>query len=144
MTDSVYTIKVETRFEAAHNLTAYYGEPEPIHGHSWCVEARLTSNNLDHEDISVDFVKIETKLKELSSRFDHNFFNIIAPFDKISPTSENIAIWFYNELNQPELLKGATLQDITVWEGPNNTLTYNPNAKINSEKSKLENSQQKS
>jgi len=122
----LYTVKVESRFEAAHNLREYYGEPEPIHGHSWRIEARLTTNQLDKEDIAIDFVKVEKALHALSGQFDHNYINNIPPFDKINPTSENIAKWFYDNLNKPELLNDATLKEVTLWEGPFNTLTYTP------------------
>ena len=124
---ATYTIKVESRFEAAHNLRSYYGKPEPIHGHSWRVEARIESGALDSEDISVDFVNVEKALHELSGRFDHNYINNIPPFDKVNPTSENIAKWFYDGLNQRELIgAGARLAEVTLWEGPFNTLTYKP------------------
>jgi len=125
-TPATYTIKVESRFEAAHNLREYYGTPEPIHGHSWRIEARIEAEKLDHEDISVDFVKIEKALHELASRFDHNYINQIPPFDTINPTSENIAKWFYDNLNHRELLANGRLKEVTLWEGPFNTLTYSP------------------
>ncbi|MBI4971726.1 MAG: 6-carboxytetrahydropterin synthase [Candidatus Omnitrophica bacterium] len=125
-----YTIKVESRFEAAHNLREYYGAPEPIHGHSWRVEARIECPKLDHEDISVDYVKVEKALHGLTAKFDHNYINQISPFDKVNPTSENIAKWFYDGLNRPDLLgSSARLKEITLWEGPFNTLTYSPAGK---------------
>ncbi|MBI4398949.1 MAG: 6-carboxytetrahydropterin synthase [Candidatus Omnitrophica bacterium] len=125
-TQATYTIKVESRFEAAHNLRQYYGAPEPVHGHSWRVEARMESSRLDAEDISVDFVKVEKALHALAAKFDHNYINNIPPFDTLNPTSENIAKWFYEGLNHPELLGGAHLVEVTLWEGPFNTLTYRP------------------
>lgn len=123
---ATYTIKVESRFEAAHNLREYYGKPEPLHGHSWRVEARIEARKLDHEDISVDYVKIEKALRDLTAQFDHKYINEIPPFDKINPTSENIAKWFYEGLNRPDLLNGGALSEITLWEGPFNALTYKP------------------
>ena len=124
---ATYIIKVEARFEAAHNLREYYGKPENIHGHSWRVEARVEAAKLDHEDISVDYVKLEKALQALALAFDHNYINNIPPFDKVNPTSENIAKWFYDGLNQRELIgAGAHLAEVTLWEGPFNTLTYKP------------------
>ena len=40
-----FTIRVEARFEAAHNLREYHGAPEPLHGHSWKVEAKFICQN---------------------------------------------------------------------------------------------------
>ena len=36
-----YRITVSARFDAAHNLIDYEGGPEPLHGHSYRVEAVL-------------------------------------------------------------------------------------------------------
>src|SRR3989344_3391984 len=95
-----FIIRVEARFEAAHNLREYKGSPEPLHGHSWKVEAKFKCKKLDHEDIGVDYVEVEKAIRELASRFDHKYINEVPPFDKLNPTSENIAKWFFEELNR--------------------------------------------
>ena len=121
---ATYIIKVEARFEAAHNLREYYGVPEKVHGHSWRIEARVESQKLDHEDISVDYVKVEKALHALAACFDHNYINEVAPFDKINPTSENVARWFFDQLNRPEIKQEAELSEVVVWEGPEAFVTY--------------------
>ena len=42
----MYRVTVTARFEAAHNLIDYEGGPEPLHGHSYRVEAALESEKL--------------------------------------------------------------------------------------------------
>jgi 6-pyruvoyltetrahydropterin/6-carboxytetrahydropterin synthase len=51
-----YRVTVTARFEAAHNLIDYEGGPEPLHGHSYRVEAVLESEKLQQHDLAVDFV----------------------------------------------------------------------------------------
>ena len=119
-----FIIRVEARFEAAHNLRQYKGAPEPLHGHSWKVEAKFKCAKLDHEDIGVDYVHVEKTIRKLASRFDHRYINEIPPFDKINPTSENMAKWFFKELNKPEIKEKSELLEVVVWEGPEAYVSY--------------------
>ena len=119
-----FIIRVEARFEAAHNLRQYRGAPEPLHGHSWKVEARFKCDRLDHEDIGVDYVQVEKAVRELAARFDHRYINDIPPFDRINPTSENIARWFFEELNRSEAGQRSKLLEVVVWEGPEAYVAY--------------------
>ena len=119
-----YIIRVEARFEAAHNLRQYKGKPEPLHGHSWKVEAKFKCKKLDHEDIGVDYVHVEKAIRQLAFRFDHKYINEIPPFDQINPTSENLARWFFGELNRSEIRQSAELSEVVVWEGPEAYVSY--------------------
>lgn len=119
-----YLLRVRTRFEAAHHLTSYRGRPEPVHGHSWQVEAALAAEALDEEGIAFDFVAVKRALDELAARFDHRDVNAVAPFDELSPTTERIAEWFHRQL--AERLPGAGLVEVTVWEGADASATYRP------------------
>lgn len=119
-----YVLRVAARFEAAHHLTSYKGAPEPNHGHSWRVEAVLAAPELDGEGMAFDFVEVKTALVELAARFDHGDVNAVPPFDRMSPTTERIAAWFYERLS--ERLPAAPLAEVTVWEGPDCSATYRP------------------
>ncbi len=113
-----YIIRVEARFESAHNLREYHGAPEPLHGHSWKVEAKFLCTKLDQEDMGVDYVHVEKAIRNLAMKLDHRYINDIPPFDKLNPTSENIAKWFYQELNKPEIRQASKLDEVILWEGP--------------------------
>jgi 6-pyruvoyltetrahydropterin/6-carboxytetrahydropterin synthase len=120
----VYTLRVGARFEAAHHLTSYKGVPEPAHGHSWRVEAVLRADRLDGEGMAFDFVEVQTVLRELAARFDHRDLNTVPPFDRQSPTTERVAAWFFEAL--AGRLPAAPLAEVTVWEGPDCSATYQP------------------
>ena len=119
-----YTLRVREGFEAAHHLTSYKGSPEPVHGHSWTVEAVLEAAELDDEGMGFDFVEARDALRELAGRFDHRHVNEVPPFDETSPTTERLARWFFDELSRR--LPGAGLSEVTVWEGPACSATYRP------------------
>jgi len=119
-----YTLRVLERFEAAHNLRSYRGEPEPVHGHSWRVEAVLEAEELDSEGMAFDFVEVKSTLGELAGRFHHRHVNEVPPFDEETPTTENMARWFCDELRRR--LPDAGVAAVTLWEGPHCSATYRP------------------
>jgi 6-pyruvoyltetrahydropterin/6-carboxytetrahydropterin synthase len=119
-----YTLRVIARFEAAHHLTSYKGAPEPVHGHSWRVEAVLETAELGPEGMAWDFVEVQGALRGLAARLDHRNINGISPFDVESPTTERIAAWFFSELSRQ--LPAAPLAAITLWEGPDCSATFSP------------------
>lgn len=119
-----YLLRVREGFEAAHHLTSYKGRPEPVHGHSWTVEAALAADELDDEGMAFDFVEVRDALRRLAARFDHRHVNEVPPFDAVSPTTERLARWFHDEL--AAALPEAGLVEVTVWEGPACSATYRP------------------
>ena len=127
-----YELLVRARFEAAHHLTAYRGAPEPVHGHSWRVEARIVSAELGPEGYAVDFVEIQGRLEALVARFRHGDINAVPPFDRSSPTAERLAEWFHRRARRPgstshRSVGGAAMarvSSVTVWEGPDCSATF--------------------
>jgi 6-pyruvoyltetrahydropterin/6-carboxytetrahydropterin synthase len=123
-----FTVRVEARFEAAHFLREYRGISEPLHGHSYKVEADLAAKGggVDSDAISVDFVSAKRKLEELAKKLDYGCINDVAPFDRINPSAENIAQWFARELAVAVAGENAVVRAVTIWEGPVNSVTYRP------------------
>ncbi len=117
-----YILRIRERFEAAHYLRSYRGSPEAVHGHSWQVEAVLRTDELDNEGMGFDFVAVKAVLGELASRFNHGDINATPPFDELSPTTEHLARWFFQEMKSR--LPEAGLSEVTVWEGPDCSATY--------------------
>ena len=123
-----FSVRVEARFEAAHYLREYRGISEPLHGHSYKVEADLAARGggLDDDAIAVDFVSAKRKLEALAKKLDYGCINDIAPFTDINPSAENIAEWFARELQLAVDDENATVTAVTVWEGPVNSVTFIP------------------
>jgi 6-pyruvoyltetrahydropterin/6-carboxytetrahydropterin synthase len=121
-----YTVRVEARFEAAHYLREYRGISEPLHGHSYKVEADLEGRGggVDADAIAVDFVSAKRKLEALAKKLDYGCINEIAPFTEVNPSAENIAEWFANELGAAVADEDAIVVAVTIWEGPVNSVTY--------------------
>ena len=123
-----YTERVEARFEAAHYLREYRGISEPLHGHSYKVEADLAARGggVDSDAIAVDFVSAKRKLEVLAKKLDYGCINDVAPFTEVNPSAENIAEWFARELQSAVDDENAVVTAVTIWEGPVNSVTYQP------------------
>ena len=122
----MYQISVEQHFDAAHFLRGYHGKCEALHGHRFRVVVKIESPRLDDIGIAYDFVEIKRYLAEILSRFDHTCLNDVPPFDKINPSSENIASTIYSEL-QPKLTEApVSLSCVEVWESPQTGVIYSP------------------
>ena len=119
-----YCIEVHAAFEAAHHLLSYRGGSEQVHGHSWRVSIEIAAAQLDAEGMAFDFVAARQTLLELAGRFDHRDINKVPPFDTLSPTTELLATWFCERMQ--ERLPAAEIRSATVWEGPNCSATYFP------------------
>jgi 6-pyruvoyltetrahydropterin/6-carboxytetrahydropterin synthase len=122
----VYSISVEQHFDAAHALRGYKGKCEALHGHRFRVVARIEANALDDIGLAYDFTELKAHLAEAIARFDHVNLNDVPPFDKINPSSENLAANIYNELTSRLSGDKISLTAVEVWESPQTGVSYSP------------------
>jgi 6-pyruvoyltetrahydropterin/6-carboxytetrahydropterin synthase len=122
----MYQISVEQHFDAAHFLRGYRGKCEALHGHRFRVVVKVESPALDDIGIAYDFAELKECLRSILCRFDHTCLNDVPPFDKINPSSENIASTIYSEL-QPRLAETpVSISCVEVWESPQTGISYTP------------------
>jgi 6-pyruvoyltetrahydropterin/6-carboxytetrahydropterin synthase len=121
-----FRVTVEARFEAAHFLIHYRGQPEPLHGHSYRVEAVLESEKLQQYDIAVDFVPVKKALESIARELDYRYINEHPDFSGRNTSAENLARWFAEKLSASGTLGWSSVAAVTVWEGPENSATYSP------------------
>lgn len=122
----MYTISVEQHFDAAHYLRGYQGKCEALHGHRFCVVARVEAAQLDDIGMAYDFTLLKQHLGEILGRFDHTCLNDVSPFDEINPSSENIAATIYQELRPKLAGTPVSIACIEVWESPQSGVSYRP------------------
>jgi 6-pyruvoyltetrahydropterin/6-carboxytetrahydropterin synthase len=121
-----YRVIVSSRFEAAHNLVDYDGGPEPLHGHSYRVEAALESKKLQRYDVAVDFVAARRALDAIAKELDYTYLNEHPAFSGRNTSAENLARHFAERLEASGALGWSRVVEVTVWEGPENRATYRP------------------
>ncbi len=121
----MYRISVEDHFDAAHYLRDYGGRCENLHGHRFKVVVTVEAKNLNSIGLAYDFTELKKHLKEVLSQFDHVCLNEVEPFDRINPSSENIAITIFDGLKA--CLPGQVkLASVEVWESPQSWVVYSP------------------
>jgi 6-pyruvoyltetrahydropterin/6-carboxytetrahydropterin synthase len=120
----MYQVSVRQHFDAAHYLRGYGGKCEALHGHRFEVVVSVEAGKLNEIGIAFDFVELKKYVGEVLKRFDHVCLNDIKPFDKINPSSENIAATIYKELKKR--LSGVVISQVEVWESPESRVTYTP------------------
>ena len=121
----MYELKIETSFSAAHNLRGYQGACESLHGHNWRIEVFIKSSELNDIGLVIDFKELKSLTKEVIDRLDHKYINKIDHFKKVNPSSENIAKYIYNELE--ERLKehnNVILSKVTVYESLSSSASF--------------------
>ncbi len=122
----MYEIAVEADFDAAHYLRGYQGKCENIHGHRFRVLARVRAKETDDVGMAYDFTKLRQQLGQVIGRLDHVCLNDTPPFDKVNPSSENIASTIFSELRAMLSEKGVSLSSVQVWESPHSSVVYSP------------------
>lgn len=100
------------QFEAAHLLPRL---PEShkcrrLHGHSFKVEIAVTGECDPQLGWVMDYADISKAFKATWEKLDHRYLNEIPGLE--NPTSENIAVWIWNEL-KPKL---SLLSEVVVAE----------------------------
>jgi len=121
----MYRVSVEQHFDAAHYLRGYQGKCEKLHGHRFKVVVSLKAATLNETGLAYDFVELKGHLGEILTQFDHTCLNDVPPFDKLNPSSENIAATVYDQL-KGRLPGEVSLSSVEVWESPQSCVTYSP------------------
>jgi 6-pyruvoyltetrahydropterin/6-carboxytetrahydropterin synthase len=118
-----YELKVIGSFSSAHSLREYEGNCERVHGHNWKVEIVVSGKELDDMGIALDFRELKRILKEITGELDHRNLNEIPPFDRVNPSSENIARFIFERARDRVPLK-VKIERVTVWESENSCASF--------------------
>jgi len=120
-----YELFIQADFSAAHNLREYKGKCERLHGHNWRVDLRLAGDRLDAEGLLLDFTEAKRILREILDPLDHRYLNEVPPFDRLQPSSENIARTIAEAVAE-RFPAGVRVVSVTAWESDRCAATYSP------------------
>lgn len=117
-----WRLTVEGSFSAGHAINHYEGKCERLHGHNFTVRITVQGHEVDSKTgMLLDFKIIRTALRDVLDRLDHQILNETPPFDRISPSSENLAEFIWKRMNEklaPYLQDGTSLSEVAVSEKP--------------------------
>lgn len=112
----MYRLTIQTSFAAAHNLLHYQGDCENLHGHNWKIDVTVAARELDKSGLGIDFKKLKAETRSLLETLDHKYLNELPMFEGLSPSSENIARYLFEELGQKLNTENVTVTIVNVWE----------------------------
>lgn len=104
-------------FEAAHRLARAHSSEcvDNIHGHSYKVKLSLIREELDGDEMVLDFGQLKEFIREIQEEWDHALFLPDSPWNKNdmlagvsrkiitifpNPTAESMAKYLYEELDR--------------------------------------------
>jgi len=120
-----YEVLIDEEFSASHFLRGYdQGRDEPLHGHNWRVQVQVNTLTTNPMGLAVDFVTVRRLLQREIRHLDYTLINDLPEFQKINPSSENIAKYLYDRLREQISQLGGTLVRVTVWETPRSGASY--------------------
>jgi len=118
----MFELSVEGYFSAAHQVKGYPGDCADIHGHTYKVKVTVEVGKLDKLGMAIDFRILNDELKKILAGMDHKNLNSIPFFEEHNATAECIAKYIFDQMQE----KVNNISAITVWEGPNYSVTYSP------------------
>ena len=123
----MFEVTVEDSFAAGHYLRNYKGKCEKPHGHNYKIRVTLAGKELDKAGLLLDFKDLREVMRHTIERLDHQMINDIEPFTALNPSAENMAKYFYEQVNTK--LKDVTsgrvrVKNVTVFETDTTTATY--------------------
>ncbi|PLY01798.1 MAG: 6-carboxytetrahydropterin synthase QueD [Desulfuromonas sp.] len=120
----MYHLTIQTHFAAAHNLINYQGDCENLHGHNWKVEVTVAAQDLDNAGLAIDFKILKKETNAVLDLLDHKYLNDLEPFREVSPSSEHIARFLYEELSRKLNNDKVKVDNVNVWESDNACASY--------------------
>jgi len=116
----MFELTVEGTFSAAHQVKGYQGDCAGLHGHTYRIQARVRVRKLDKIGMAMDFRCIKKELDKILKALDHENLNKLNFFKKHNATAEWVAVYIYQAMKK----KIKAINSVTVWEGPDNAVTY--------------------
>ena len=120
----MFHIFIKSHFSAGHHLREYPGNCERPHGHNWKVEVTVKADSLDTLGMGLDFKALKNEVNKVLDTLDHHDLNEHADFQSVNPSSENIAVYIFNNLQNILSTDRYGVHSVTVRETDNSGVTY--------------------
>lgn len=120
----MFDIFIDTNFSAGHHLRNYPGNCEKPHGHNWNVRVTVRATGLDPLGMGVDFRTVKDAVNVIMDDLDHEDLNAHTAFLDQNPSSENLAVFIFNELKETLKTERYKLYSVLVGETPTSGVIY--------------------
>ncbi|MCX7706342.1 MAG: 6-carboxytetrahydropterin synthase QueD [bacterium] len=120
----MFELLISDYFSGAHRLRGYKGKCEKLHGHNWKVEVTVFGNADKKTGMVIDFRVLKLELEKVLSKLDHSYLNDIDYFKKVNPSSENVAVYIFEEMKKNLRRYNVEIKKVTLWENERQCASY--------------------
>jgi 6-pyruvoyl-tetrahydropterin synthase len=118
-----YELAIDIFFNARHHVV-FDGCRGPDHAHSYRLQVRCRSSNLTVEDqVVIGYQTLRERIRLVASAYNNHNLNDLPPFQRIQPTTENLAAVVYRQLARTLQDLPVELVSVTVWDSPTEAIT---------------------
>lgn len=119
-----YEITLDMFFNARH-FVVMDGVPGEVHTHSYRLQVRCRSRQLEQEShVVVGYTAIRERMKQVVSAYNNQLLNDLPPFQRLQPTTENLAAVLFQQLERLLADLPVDLVGVTVWESPTESVAF--------------------
>ncbi|HPS55756.1 MAG TPA: 6-carboxytetrahydropterin synthase [Sedimentisphaerales bacterium] len=113
----MFTIAVESSFNASHQLTLPDGSKENLHNHNWQITVEVSKKNLNKLGLVMDFNLLKSKVDNITAGISDIPLEKNSVFSNKNASAENVAFYIY-EMLAAVLPEDVTLEAVKVVEEP--------------------------
>lgn len=119
----MFEIGVTDEFEAAHSLAGDFGPASMLHGHTYRVEVRVESRDIDETGTFYDIGRLRRDLRSALDELHYKNLNEVEALAGANTTAETVARHIFKRMEPPLRALSAGLK-VTVWESPSVFASY--------------------
>jgi 6-pyruvoyltetrahydropterin/6-carboxytetrahydropterin synthase len=101
-------------FESAHKIRDYEGKCSNLHGHNYKIVVTFEGNELQNNNILIDFNEIKAFILPFIKKLDHQYLNEV--FNEENVTAEFIAIKILEYLKKINFQNKVKVYSVKVYE----------------------------
>ena len=120
---AVFTISIERKFNASHQLTLPDGSKEDLHSHNWILVVAVQRKKLDEMGLVMDFALLKTIIDRTLAPFENTQLEQSGCFDRMNSSAENLAKYLYEKI-AGLLPDGVKADYVSITEAPGCTAKY--------------------
>ena len=120
-----YTLFVDMAFTAQHQLSFENGVQEPLHEHDWKVCVAVSSEQLDKDELVIDFGELKCMTESILRGFQRQRLESLGIFENRNVSAEMLARTLCDQL-APKLPDTVRLVFIEITEAPGCRARYTP------------------
>jgi len=113
----VFSIAVESSFNASHQLTLPDGSKENLHNHNWLLTVEVSRKTLNKLGLVMDFNILKSKVDNITAGISDTILEQNSVFSNENASAENVAFYVYEKL-AAVLPEDVTLEAVKVVEEP--------------------------